>query len=298
MDELLEGMRRASSAAGMSGLFSGPRYQNGIPAPTPPPMPQPGQSGPMGKVQTGPRKLPSGPHVLGPSGPHITNKPPTGPHVRPPTGPHSRPPSGAFGQLAVDVDATDPVVPTTEFPKKRARALQVAIFGGSVLLGLGVMWAITRPEAPMGRGGKTPAGAQGQVTAGTTPGATGTTGAVGTTGTTPAPPDQTTGTTPAATAAAGVKFKIDSDPQGATVTEGGKALGETPLEFTRPPGSDGTASADLVLTKSGYENLSITAAGSGDVVMSQKLRKKAVAPATTQKKKNTNAPGYKDDPYQ
>src|SRR6185295_14972041 len=141
------------------------------------------QSGPMGKVQTGPRKLPSGPHVLGPSGPHITNKPPTGPHVRPPTGPHSRSSSGAFSQLVVDVDATDPVVPTTELPKRRARALQVAIFGGSVLLGLGVMWALTRPEAPMGRGGKTQVGTGGQVTTGTGTGTTGTTGAAGTTGT-------------------------------------------------------------------------------------------------------------------
>src|SRR4051812_40588814 len=81
MDDLLEGMRRASSAGGMSGLFSGPRYTNGLPAGanTPAPMPQPGQSGPMGRAQpgqTGPRKLPSGPHVLGPSGPHISNKPP------------------------------------------------------------------------------------------------------------------------------------------------------------------------------------------------------------------------------
>jgi eukaryotic-like serine/threonine-protein kinase len=95
-----------------------------------------------------------------------------------------------------------------------------------------------------------------------------------------------------------VKFKIDSDPQGATVTEGGKTLGETPLEFARPPGSDGTASAELVLAKTGYENLSVTAAGSGDVVVSQKLRKKAPPPTPQKKKTNTNAPGYKDDPYQ
>ena len=293
MDELLEGMRRASSAAGMSGLFSGPRFQNGLPAPTPPPMLQPGQSGPMGKAQTGPRKLPSGPHVIGPSGPHITNKPPTGPHVRPPTGPHSRPSSSAFSQFEVDVDATDPVVPTTALPKKRGRALQVAIFAGSVALGLGVMWALTRPEAPFSRGGKPQTG--GPATPGT--GSPGTPGTETTTGPTTQPPDKAPATTPTTAAVAEVKFKIDSEPQGATVTEDGKELGETPLQFTRPPGGDGTASAQLVLAKSGYENLSITAAGSGDVVVSQKLRKKAVAP-TPPKKKNPNAPGYKDDPYQ
>ena len=39
-----------------------------------------------------------------------------------------------------------------------------------------------------------------------------------------------------------------------------------------------------------------TAAGSGDVVVSQKLRKKAATPPPVKKK--NNAPGYKDDPYQ
>jgi hypothetical protein len=93
-----------------------------------------------------------------------------------------------------------------------------------------------------------------------------------------------------------VKFRIDSDPQGAVVTEGGQALGETPLEFARAPGQDGTASAELVFAKNGYEPLTITAAGSGDVVVSQKLRKKAAPPP--QKKKNNTTSGYKDDPYQ
>src|ERR1043165_6477767 len=68
MDDLLEGMRRATSSVGMSGLFSGPRSGNGLLAPsTPPPMLQPGQSGPMGKLppgQTGPREAPTGPHVM------------------------------------------------------------------------------------------------------------------------------------------------------------------------------------------------------------------------------------------
>ncbi|HVE87185.1 MAG TPA: protein kinase, partial [Myxococcales bacterium] len=282
MDELLEGMRRASSSAGISGLFSGPRFNHSLPPATPPPMIQPGQSGPM-KVppgQTGPRKLPTGPHVIGPSGPHV--KAPTGPHVRPPTGPHARPHSGAFNQGAVEVVEveTDPVGVPAAGQKKRGRAVPAAIFLGSVVLGLGVVWALTRAETPLPKGKP---GANGSAGAGETPG--------------PAIPQNPTQTATTSPAAAAVKFKIDSDPQGAKVTSGGKELGETPLEFTRAPGEDGTASAELVFAKSGYESLTITAAGSGDVVVSQKLRKKP-APPPQKTKKNNSASGYKDDPYQ
>ena len=93
-----------------------------------------------------------------------------------------------------------------------------------------------------------------------------------------------------------VKFSIRSDPEGATVSVDGTELGETPLDFNRAPSEDGTATAEVVLTKSGYDPLTITAAGSGDVVVNQKLRKKAAPPPPPKKK--PNAPGYKDDPYQ
>ena len=296
MDDLLEGMRRAASSIGMSGLFSGPRLTNGmLPPSTPPPMIQPGQSGPMGKLppgQTGPRKLPTGPHVIGTSTPY--GRQPTGPHGRPPTGPYARPPSGAFSQEAMDVELDSRALEMRDDAAaggKRGRVVPVAIFLGSVILGLLGVWAITRPAMPLPSGGKTGTTQGTGNSAGTTGGpAAGQQGAQGGQKT----PDTTTGPGVATTA---VKFKIDSDPQGATVSVDGKELGATPLEFSRAPGQDGTASAQVVLAKSGYDTLTVTAAGSGDVEVTQKLRKKSAPPPPPPKKK-ANTPGYKDDPYQ
>jgi serine/threonine-protein kinase len=296
MDELLEGMRRATSSVGMSGLFSGPRFNGSIPPPTPPPMLQPGQSGPMSKLppgQTGPRnKMGSGPHVMGSTGPHV--KSPTGPHVRPPTGPHSRPPSGAFSQGAVAAaqDGSQPMSPAT---RGRSKAVPVVLFIGSVALGLTIMWALSRGEAPLPR--DKPPVVNGQP-APVTP---------------PQPPLAAVSRPPAKvsspvalaplTGASEVRFRIESEPPGAQVMVDGKEGGSTPVEFTRPPGQDGTASVAVVLAKDGYETMATTAAGSGDVVVSQKLRRKASPPPPTPPRKDPGkkpptTSGYKDDPYQ
>jgi len=93
---------------------------------------------------------------------------------------------------------------------------------------------------------------------------------------TPAPTQKPKEPAPKPTATkpqAPVKFRIKSDPEGAHVRVGGKDYGPTPLEFTLPAGSDGMATAELVFSKDGYQTLTFTAAGSGDVVVSQTLRR-------------------------
>ena len=169
--------------------------------------------------------------------------------------------------------------------------MPVVIFLGSVALGVMGMWAIAQGQLSQGTGKPPPVATPAPPTTG--PGPSRATGTVGTGATTTATPPPG----PAAPSHVAVKFSIRSEPDGATVSVDGTELGETPLDFNRAPGDDGTATAEVVLTKSGYDTLTITAAGSGDVLVSQKLRKKAAPPPPPPKKKS-NAPGYKDDPYQ
>jgi len=71
-----------------------------------------------------------------------------------------------------------------------------------------------------------------------------------------------------------VRFKVTSDPSGAHVFMGAKELGTTPLTFEMPAQGDGTATAELVFSADGYLTLGVTAGGSGDVVLSQRLQKR------------------------
>src|SRR5712692_3562060 len=69
-----------------------------------------------------------------------------------------------------------------------------------------------------------------------------------------------------------VKFKITSDPPGASVSMRGKPLGVTPLSFEVPGGADGTSTVELRLTLRGYHPMTVTAGGSSEVLLSQRLR--------------------------
>jgi hypothetical protein len=70
-----------------------------------------------------------------------------------------------------------------------------------------------------------------------------------------------------------VTFHIDSEPQGASVTEGDKVLGVTPLDFDRPAGADGRTRAEVTLTLEGYVPITVTAGGSGPrIEVLQKLQ--------------------------
>jgi serine/threonine-protein kinase len=95
---------------------------------------------------------------------------------------------------------------------------------------------------------------------------------------TPAPAAQPPAPPPAAAAAAGkpVKFKVMTDPTGAQVFMGAKAMGETPVEFeVQADKPDGTVTIDLVLILDGYYPLPVTAGGSGVVLITQRMQKRA-----------------------
>jgi serine/threonine-protein kinase len=63
-----------------------------------------------------------------------------------------------------------------------------------------------------------------------------------------------------------VYFRIDSVPEGATVTVAGELLGTTPLEFELPAEADGRTSADITLALEGYSGVTVTAGGSGPAI--------------------------------
>jgi serine/threonine-protein kinase len=65
---------------------------------------------------------------------------------------------------------------------------------------------------------------------------------------------------------------VETDPAGATVTFEGTVLGQTPLDVERPTDASGSVSAQLVLTKPGFLELRVTAGGSGQVQIRQKLQ--------------------------
>src|SRR6185295_10874190 len=76
-----------------------------------------------------------------------------------------------------------------------------------------------------------------------------------------------------------VRFSVRTDPPKAQVFMGAKAMGETPVEFEVPSDSpDGTVSVDLVLILDGFYPLPVTAGGSGVVLITQRLQRRA-APA-------------------
>ncbi|MFZ5470217.1 MAG: serine/threonine-protein kinase [Myxococcota bacterium] len=79
---------------------------------------------------------------------------------------------------------------------------------------------------------------------------------------------------PAVTRPERVQFSIDSQPSGARVMLQGKTLGTTPVKFDLPPGADGVARAELLLTRRGYLPLTVAAGGTGPhIELVQKLQR-------------------------
>ena len=63
-----------------------------------------------------------------------------------------------------------------------------------------------------------------------------------------------------------------------------------------PPGENGSASAELSFSLDGYQNVTVTAQGTGpEVLVKQNLPR---LKKTVVKKNPLHPPGYKDDPYQ
>jgi serine/threonine-protein kinase len=76
-----------------------------------------------------------------------------------------------------------------------------------------------------------------------------------------------------------VKFRVITEPPAAQVFFGARMMGETPVEFEAPSDKpDGTVTIDLVLILDGYFPLPVTAGGSGVVIITQRMQKRAGVP--------------------
>lgn len=68
-----------------------------------------------------------------------------------------------------------------------------------------------------------------------------------------------------------VLFHVETVPAGVAVSSNGELLGTTPLDAELPAGADGTAAADLVLSKAGFVTVTVRAQGRGRVELRQTL---------------------------
>ncbi|HZI10376.1 MAG TPA: serine/threonine-protein kinase [Myxococcus sp.] len=210
----------------------------------------------------------------------------SGPRI---TGHGSGPISGAFNTgsgpstMSLDISVDDA-------PPKSKRTLGLALFGGSLLLGISVavVLALRGPEtAPVPPPAvAAPARAPAQPAA-----------AAGTPGTQDTLAAEDLGLTPL-TPVKKVQFFISSDPDHASVSYEGKDRGKTPLTLDVPVGSDGFAEARLVFTLDGYKRVVETVRSRGP----QKTYVQSLEPLEP-KKKTAPKPGkgpdssYKDSPY-
>ncbi len=100
-----------------------------------------------------------------------------------------------------------------------------------------------------------------------------------------------------------VVFDVDSDPPGATVTQGGALLGTTPFSFSIWRKEEAQARAELEFSLDGFQGTTVVASGgSGHVPIKPTLAKKKPTIRNVTRPKNPPPKnpdnGYKDDPYQ
>jgi serine/threonine-protein kinase len=236
----------------------------------------------------------SGPHSFIQSG----SGPLTGP-IAPP--PQATSPSGA-STMSLDISVVEEDQPEV---RKRRNSLPMALFGGAVLVGVGValVFALRSPTPkPPPVAPTTP---QPTATAPTTqpekpdPGAE--SGLMLTPDDLPplpTPTEETPAQEPAAAPQAPheqVRFVIASEPSGARVMYEGKSVGQTPMELEVPADASGRASARITLELSGYMSVTATPEGDGpEIRFTQKLKKKP----SSRPSRPSGSNGYKDDPYQ
>jgi serine/threonine-protein kinase len=218
--------------------------------------------------------------------PALTN-PGSGPMSGPQTGPLPSPASSGASTVALDIAVEEPAKPANR------RALPLALFAGSLLLGLGVA-AVIALRAPPPQALPTPAPTSVAAPAEKAP-APAAQPLAAEQPAAPAPrpaaePVAPTVAAPPQSEPAPIRFIIDSEPAGARVTYDGRMLGETPVVLTVPPGTDGRASARLTFVMEGYQRFTAIAEGEGPVVhFNQKLKKKSGSRSADT--------GYKEDPY-
>ena len=210
----------------------------------------------------------------------------TGAHSGPLTGPLSPPTSGSGAStMSLDISVEEPEA------RKRRNSLPMALFGGSVLIGVGVvlMLALRTPSAPAPV--VLPPEPQLPLASKPVPPAP--------EGVAKAEPEKLEARpaeppAPAEPQPSLVRFVIASEPSGARVMHAGRSLGETPLELQVPADEQGHARAELTFELAGYPRATVTAEGEGpEVRFTHRLKKKSSRP-----RKSEGSVGYKDDPYQ
>jgi serine/threonine-protein kinase len=184
----------------------------------------------------------SGIHARAGSGPMSTS----GLHARSISGPVTAPRAQVDREIEIE-DAGE--------PRKGAKLLPALLFVSAVLLGFVVVWLLL------------PKGEQAQVV--TQSAAPALSPAPVVVAPKPAEP-------PPAPEKKLVRFHVSTEPAGAHVFIGRHDMGSTPTVFELAAGSDGMASAEMVLVLEGYPTQAITSGGSGDVVVNAKLQKKVV----------------------
>lgn len=105
-----------------------------------------------------------------------------------------------------------------------------------------------------------------------------------------------------------VEFQVATDPPGATVSQGGRILGLTPMTVSVAREGAAPAQVELTFSLEGFEEASVVAQGvEGAVQVRQRLTERPVpepTPATRPPRRKAAAGkpetpvGYKDDPYQ
>jgi serine/threonine protein kinase len=203
--------------------------------------------------------------------------PGSGPFSGPRTGP--LPVSGSSGANTLSLDVSEEVPPAA--PPRRTLAL--ALFAGSLLVGLGVVALVSlrSPEpasAPaVARAPEPSPAVESEESIALEP--------LVPTSDAPAP------------APAPIQLLIGSVPTGATVTYAGQVVGQTPLSLSVPPDEAGHANARITLSLEGYQRATALVAGEGPVVrFNQKLQKQKKRTGS-RSAASKDSSGYKDDPY-
>lgn len=212
--------------------------------------------------------------------------------------------------MSLDISVEEPE------QRKRRNSLPMALFGGAVLVGVGIalVFALRSPTTPPRPPPVLPTTDPQPTAVAPQPTATAPQPTAPTPPAQEEPPSETAQTTDELSAedlpipdadekpAEGqapksqrVRFVITSEPSGARVMYAGKSLGQTPVKLDVPVGDSGRASARLTFELNGYTSVTANPEGEGPVIhVAQRLKKKP----SSRPSRPSGSNGYKDDPYQ
>ncbi len=165
------------------------------------------------------------------------------------------PPPPPEGTLAIDIEV---VAEEKKLPSPRAsrKLLAAAIFLSSAAIGLGVSYGLSQRGITPGVAPAIPEGTGAAPIPSSAPLAVAE----------PAPP-------PPLPTPRTVRFRVSTEPEGASVNLGDRKLGQTPVTFELPANVDGTATAELSLKLKGYRPMTVVTGGSGpEVILTHRLQ--------------------------